>query len=199
VALSPISLLGNSSGFYALRSGAGRFTLSYGLTVDAVATMPVGAMTVGLQASADAYFAGLNEGSGRFVSYRLVGLLAWDAAPLPLVARVGFAQQWYIYGEEEPGVLVTSVPSPIVGVGITGVGGDGPLTFDAALDLQAIAFFTSYLDVAFDLALAAQWRIPVAEELAFAPRIGIEPQFLIGLGSVEFLTKIEIGIGVMHE
>lgn len=197
----PVSLLGNASGFYSDFYGSGRFNLSYGVSLDAALLFHLPSVALGVELSVDGHFANLTPSGGDQIAYKIsgnVGFPAW--IDLPLFFRIGFTQQWYLFGTDIPDVLITSFPSPTLGAKVSGIPLGGPVELDVAIDLYAISLFTSYFSLGMDGTVSVDVALPLTEKLSLNPRIGLQPQILLAFGNIEFLTKLELGVGVVsHE
>ena len=136
--------------------------------------------------------------TGDQIAYKVSANVALPALlPSSLFFRLGFTQQWYLFGTDVPDVLITSFPSPTVGAKLDGILGDSPIDLDVSLDVYLISFFTSYFWLGLDTAVSAAISIPVSDSLSINPRLGVQPQFVFASGNTELVTKIEIGFGVV--
>lgn len=195
--LGPVSFLGNASGFYRDFYGSGRFNVTYGLSLDATVLLYRPRIIVGADLSFDGHFANLGAGTGDQIAYKVSANVALPAhLPPSLFFRLGFTQQWYLFGTEVPDVLITSFPSPTLGVWLDDLLAQSPIDLDVSLDIYLISFFTSYFWLGLDAVAAATFTIPVTETLSINPRIGLQPQFVFASGNTELVTKLEIGFGV---
>ena len=199
--IGPVSILGNSSGFYRNFYGTGQFSASYGLSVDAELLIHFPSLTFGADVSVDGHFANLTPSGGDHLAYKVslnAGFPKWLS--FPLFFRLGFMQQWYFFATDLPNVLITDFPSPTLGAMVKGLPLFGPVSLDVGIDLYAISLFTSYFSLGMDAAVALEWSIPLSDRLSLSPRLGVQPQMLFAFGTVEFQTKVEIGVGVVsHE
>jgi len=199
--VGPVSLLGNAFGFYSEFYGSRRFNLSYGVSLDAALLFHFPSVILGPELSLDGHFANLTPNGGDQIAYKIsanVGFPAW--IDLPVFFRLGFTQQWYFFGTDIPDVLITSFPSPTLGAKVNGIPLSGRVELDAAVDLYAISLFTSYFSLGMDVEVSVDLAFPLSEKLSLNPRIGLQPQILLAFGNIEFLTKVELGIGVVsHE
>lgn len=203
--VGPVSLLGNASGFYRDFYGTGRFNLTYGLSFDARLFLSFPRLILGPEVSFNSHFWNLNGGSGDQLAYKVGANFGFPGlVQLPLFARLGFAQQWYLYGSAIPDVLITSFPTPTLGVMLRdlniGAVAERGLSLGASLDLYLISLFTSYLSLGLDAAVTAELDVPVSEKMSIRARVGVRPQLLFALGNLEFAAKLQIGVGVVsHE
>ena len=198
--LGAADLLLYGSQFYTEFYDESQIFLSYGVSLDFEAILKLNKVNLAGEVSFDAFFADFIPLSGAEVSYKLMlGAALPEAIPVPLYARLGFGQLWYLYGDDTPNRLFTAVPSPLLGVKLNGLKLGALFSLDGSIDYYLITFFTSYIASAFDIAAALEIKLPIKSALAFTTRVEVIPTVMIGSGGAETSAKLKISFGIGND
>jgi hypothetical protein len=197
VHLAPVSILVRSSGFYADVFGNRRIESGYGLSFEAFGVFFFPRVALGGHVAIQTHFANLTASRGDALGYEVAMRAGLPGlTQLPLFLRIGFTQQWYFYGAEDPDVLITSFPTPTLGFMINEVQLADRVRFEASLDYYLISFFTQYMTAGLDGTAAILVSLPIVESLGLSARVAVSPQLLLSYSNVEFMTRLEISIGI---